>query len=1013
MVAISESVKAAFLTGASKDLELAFSNGRRLSGPDIVSESLSIEQSICDEAQLSFGSVGSACFKVQITDTAHRYVNLKVTVTLVSQGQRYQLGVFTIKDDTLTDSRRYRNLTGYDALNDVFDKSMAAWYDGLTFPLTLREFRASFFAYLGINEVPATLINDTVEIDKTINSESKHISGGGETITVYSSELTGGKIVKAICEFNGCFGFINHNGDFKYVSLERLGEIGAHDFYLDKFVMDSLTYREFKTEAPTRLQIHSSSSDIGTIVGDDLTDDANTYHIVGNFLFGDYGRIKTNRIAQNIYSKIKGTSYRPGQVKYQCRPWVEVGDIIEVTPTYGSEKGAVIFPILHKTISGITAIMETVSADGQEEYSYDANSVSDSIGQLGTGMDNGAPRFYRFISREAVTVLDGTEEEVVSLLYEATGNCHVEFIGQITVTGQPGTVLTAKYVVDGTPFLIYHTINTAASSVETISLYHAWETGEATNDGTFQVLLAVSGGDVTIDAGYARGRLMSQEMPSSGTGINELPYIVCIEVSNMPDKTKYRRGETLDYTGLVIVASYSNGTETDITADCALVPADGGTVQGNSEVEVVATYVDGEDTFTTSFYLEISDLSYIEVGSLPNKTKYRPGEPLDFTGLSVSAFYGDGTEEIVTGDCTFSPAEGTEATSSDPITVSVTYTKDGETFTASFDLTAYWLSAISVTREPSKNIYGVGEHLDFSGLTVMAEYTDGSTADVTNKCSLSPSDGSEASAEGILEVSVSYKEGGITETDSFSVTVEAVALTSIAVTTLPTKTAYTVGEALDYTGIAVTATYSDSSTADVTASCTFSPASGASANSPGTLSVTVSYTENGITETDAFDLTVAEIKALEYITVITPPIKTEYSIGEFLDYSGVTITATYTDTSSADVTSLCAFSPASGTAVSTGGSVTVTASYTEGDVTATDSFELMVEGALIPASISVVTQPEKVLYDTGDTIDYTGIEIRAYDEYGNLFNDPDYEGGAIVDGEIPVSEVEFPVTEMP
>lgn len=77
-------------------------------------------------------------------------------------------------------------------------------------------------------------------------------------------------------------------------------------------------------------------------------------------------------------------------------------------------------------------------------------------------------------------------------------------------------------------------------------------------------------------------------------------------------------------------------------------------------------------------------------------------------------------------------------------------------------------------------------------------------------------------------------------------------LSSIAVTTQPTKTEYTVGDALDLTGCVVTATYSNNSTANVTSSCTFSPANGATLATAGTQKVSVSYE----TKTTSFDVTV-------------------------------------------------------------------------------------------------------------------------------------------------------------
>ncbi len=82
-------------------------------------------------------------------------------------------------------------------------------------------------------------------------------------------------------------------------------------------------------------------------------------------------------------------------------------------------------------------------------------------------------------------------------------------------------------------------------------------------------------------------------------------------------------------------------------------------------------------------------------------------------------------------------------------------------------------------------------------------------------------------------------------------------LESIAVTTPPAKTSYTVGEVLDLTGLVVTATYSDGSSGVVTEYSTL-PASGSTLDTAGTLTITVSYTEGDVTKTTTFDVLVNE-----------------------------------------------------------------------------------------------------------------------------------------------------------
>lgn len=83
----------------------------------------------------------------------------------------------------------------------------------------------------------------------------------------------------------------------------------------------------------------------------------------------------------------------------------------------------------------------------------------------------------------------------------------------------------------------------------------------------------------------------------------------------------------------------------------------------------------------------------------------------------------------------------------------------------------------------------------------------------------------------------------------------APALAEINITTAPTKTTYSVGDALDLTAMVVTATYSDESTAVIT-QYTTSPAEGAVLATTDT-AVTVSYTEAGVTKTDTQAITVS------------------------------------------------------------------------------------------------------------------------------------------------------------
>lgn len=86
---------------------------------------------------------------------------------------------------------------------------------------------------------------------------------------------------------------------------------------------------------------------------------------------------------------------------------------------------------------------------------------------------------------------------------------------------------------------------------------------------------------------------------------------------------------------------------------------------------------------------------------------------------------------------------------------------------------------------------------------------------------------------------------------------ELVILESITVTNQPDKTTYMVGEELDLSGLVVTATYSDGTSADVT-SYTTTPVEGSVLDTEGTIDITITYTEDDVTKTTTFTIQVNE-----------------------------------------------------------------------------------------------------------------------------------------------------------
>lgn len=157
---------------------------------------------------------------------------------------------------------------------------------------------------------------------------------------------------------------------------------------------------------------------------------------------------------------------------------------------------------------------------------------------------------------------------------------------------------------------------------------------------------------------------------------------------------------------------------------------------------------------------------------------------------------------------------------------------------------------IEVTTKPTKTSYLAGDSFNSAGMVVTASYGTGqavlATAEVSGY-SVSPS----VLTDGTTSVTITYSEGGETCTTTLAVTVTH-RLSAITVTTKPNKLTYEYGDTLATAGMVVTASYSDSQTKAVTGySC-----SPTTFSTIGNQVVTVSYTENGVTQTATFNVTV-------------------------------------------------------------------------------------------------------------------------------------------------------------
>ena len=314
-----------------------------------------------------------------------------------------------------------------------------------------------------------------------------------------------------------------------------------------------------------------------------------------------------------------------------------------------------------------------------------------------------------------------------------------------------------------------------------------------------------------------------------------------VAVTHAPTKTTYNVGETFDPTGLVVTATYADGTTEDVTDGCTFSP----TVMAASTTAVTIKYQRAGVTVTTTQAVTVLEMSSISVKTAPNKTAYYIGESFDATGMVIEATMSNGTKKTVTG-WTYTPSGALSKTDT---AVTISYTENGVTKTCTQAITIRTLSSISVTTAPAKTAYKYGEKFSSAGMVITAKYSDNATR-VVSGWTYSPT-----GALGLANttITITYAEGGVSKTCTQAITVSNY-LSSIAVTHAPTKTSYFTGETFNSAGMVVTATMADGSKKTVTG-YTCSPTTMAA----NTTAVTVSYSEGGVTKTTTTPVTVTSI----------------------------------------------------------------------------------------------------------------------------------------------------------
>lgn len=464
MIKISEKIKKLYIEDSTPiELEVRFKDNAfpTIKGPDVLSEQMTLHESICEEEQLKFGGCNASSFELTVFNLNSGIKGYEIEPVLITNKTEIPLGVFYVETIEKYAGKDYKKLTAYDKMR-YFDVDVKEWYDNLTFPISVKNFRDSLCKYVGVEQKKVTLIADNIMLTKELDS---------------SNGINGLSLMKQICEISGVFGRMDRCGKFDYLSLESSMLLPADDLFPanDLYPSAGSGSSENSFNIPTSLMYEHplvedffTSNIDGVIIVDSegaqvLTEyNQNPYYVQDNFVIMGQTHETITALANALLSKISSISYRPiNSSKIKGQPYVECGDFIsgEVNG-YGFE--AYVF---QRDLTGIKALRDAYICKGKEMLENDMNGVTAQLQRLNKttervktsvqvtekGLESEVKRATD-AENELSTRIEQTEQQIVLRVDSATGK-----IVQVSLVGDTGSGTEFKVDADN--------INLSASDV--------------------------------------------------------------------------------------------------------------------------------------------------------------------------------------------------------------------------------------------------------------------------------------------------------------------------------------------------------------------------------------------------------------------------------------------------------------------------------------------------------------------------------------------------------------------
>lgn len=498
MINVNNTTKTAYLSDSiHKELTISFPDlNLTLGNPSVDGQNIDITERAITGTNIEFVGCMASVLHITLRSLSedvsgqHIIVSMLPSVTGAESIVLFDGYVDQVKQ---VPHKTQKEITAYDILYNISSINVSDWYNDLSFPITIKDFRDSLFDYLGLDQEETTLVNDDISFDKDY----------------VPTRLSAIDLIKSVCQINCVFGKIARDGTFVYLNAPTNNTPVSQA--LTKYKANDTTYSEYKVKPVNKLIIRTGTSECYA------GDGTNKYIISENFFTKTLPIDTLQTIANRLYSLVSGFSFQPISANINGLPYIECLDKISlpVYPIDGSSSIPTIkeFVVLERTMKGLQAIRDKVVAEGNEYQHEFLSSVTVDIEELKAQINGLVQKEYTSYEVRNVSVIPIGEDENVRILFtriasntQTKAQIHIE-VNLESEAVEDYTQGIVTYLIDSTDTEFYPT-ETWIDGNHVLHLMYILPL-QANDSQQFEVYMRAVGGTITIPRGglwmYASG----------------------------------------------------------------------------------------------------------------------------------------------------------------------------------------------------------------------------------------------------------------------------------------------------------------------------------------------------------------------------------------------------------------------------------------------------------------------------------------------------------------------------